>query len=250
MSNGAISKMSENSRRKSIDALLAIFPDLSESWLLTGKGEMIDPGYVDYGYKHRISEYCYTRRMSELAFEQECGFSENYIALMKGALSEDDIDKIQSAFPDLNTEWLLTGKGGMFRQLNFPKEEEETRPRIPNSVAAGTLKGFAESVLDYDCDCFPVVKSFPQYEYTIIVRGDSMEPKFENGDEIAIRRVVDTIEWGKVYVLDTADGAILKRLYDNGDTFRCVSYNKEYGDMLIRKDRVFGVYQVVGLLRV
>lgn len=125
----------------------------------------------------------------------------------------------------------------------------ETRPRIPTKVTAGTLSSFADAVKSEDCEQIPVVKAFPAYDYTIIVKGDSMEPKFEGGDEIAIRKAVDYIEWGKPYVLDTRDGAVLKRLYDEGEHFRCVSYNKEYPDFLINKTDVFGVYKVVGLLR-
>lgn len=125
----------------------------------------------------------------------------------------------------------------------------ETRPRIPTRVTAGTLSSFAEAVKSEDCEQIPVVKAFPVYDFTIIVKGDSMEPKFEGGDEIAIRKISDFIEWGKPHVLDTRDGAVLKRIYDEGDSFRCVSYNKEYPDFHVGKEDVFGVYKVVGLLR-
>ena len=77
-----------------------------------------------------------------------------------------------------------------------------------------------------------------------------MEPKFEGGDEIAIRKVYDYIEWGKPYVLDTRDGAVLKRLYDAGDDYKCVSYNSEYPDFKVQKKDVLAVYKVVGLIRI
>lgn len=77
-----------------------------------------------------------------------------------------------------------------------------------------------------------------------------MEPKYEGGDEIAIKKVTDYIKFGEVYVLDTRDGAVVKRLYDAGDAYRCVSYNKEYSDFEVQKSDVFGVYRVVGLIRI
>lgn len=132
---------------------------------------------------------------------------------------------------------------------DLPDGPIETRPRIPTRVTAGTLSSFAEAVKSDDCEQIPVVKAFPVYDFTIIVKGDSMEPKFEGGDEIAIRKISDFIEWGKPHVLDTRDGAVLKRIYDEGDSFRCVSYNKEYPDFHVGKEDVFGVYKVVGLLR-
>lgn len=126
----------------------------------------------------------------------------------------------------------------------------DTRPRIPTKVAAGTLSSFAEAVKSYDCERVPVVKAFPAYDFTILVKGDSMSPRFESGDEIAIRKTTDYIEWGKPHVLDTRDGAVLKRLYDEGEFFRCVSYNDEYPPFTINKNDVFGVYKIVGLLRI
>ena len=173
----------------------------------------------------------------------------------KQTITDSTLRKIADAV-GCSFEWLKFGDGEMYARTDCKSKfeqfsnAEETRPRIPMSVAAGTLCGFAESVKAYDCEQVPVVKAFPEYDYTIIVKGDSMEPKFEGGDEIAIRKVAGIIEWGKPYVLDTADGAVLKRLYDNGDKFRCVSFNKEYPDFEVSKSDVFGVYKIVGLIRI
>lgn len=148
--------------------------------------------------------------------------------------------------PRISLEWLISGEGQM---LLLPGANE-TKPRIPMSAAAGAVGGFADSIKPYDCEQIPVITAFSSYDYTMIVKGNSMEPKYEGGDEIAIKKVTDYIEWGKVYVLDTRDGAVIKRLYDSQDKYRCVSYNKEYPDFEINKADVFGVYKVVGLIRI
>lgn len=158
----------------------------------------------------------------------------------------DVIKRIGEASPRISLDWLMYGKGEMKAKDVYT----ETRPRIPQSVAAGAFNGFAKGVMEYECEQVPVVRSLPKYDFTMIVKGNSMEPKFEGGDEIAIKKVTDVIEWGKVYVLDTSDGAVLKRLYDDGDNYRCVSYNKEYPDFNVSKASVFGVYRVVGLIRI
>ena len=78
-----------------------------------------------------------------------------------------------------------------------------------------------------------------------------MEPKYEGGDEFACMKVESVIEWGKAYVLATRDGAVLKRLYKSEKGVRCVSYNHdEYPDFEIDAEDIFGVYRVVGLIRV
>lgn len=125
----------------------------------------------------------------------------------------------------------------------------ELRPRIPLTAIAGRLPDITSSVTLADCEMLPAVRLLPPYKCTIIIQGDSMEPKFEGGDEIAIREVVDYIEWGKTYVLDTEDGPVLKRLYDDGDSFRCVSYNPDYPPFTIEKQKVYRVFKVVGLIR-
>ena len=208
---------------------------------------------------NRIEAALEFEALSTTAFARRIGVDPgNFHKMLAGKQKITDLTlrKIASTFR-YSFEWLKYGEGEMM--LPDSSEEqgqettsnaEETRPRIPMTVAAGTLCGFSESVKMYDCEQIPVVKAFPKYDYTIIVKGDSMEPKFQGGDEIAIRKVTSIVEWGKPYVLDTADGAVLKRLYDGGEKFRCVSFNKEYPDFEVCKSDVFGVYKVVGLIRI
>ncbi len=129
------------------------------------------------------------------------------------------------------------------------EEKERTKPRLPVTAAAGHLSEYVEGVMRYQCEEMPIIRVFPSYDFTMIIRGNSMEPKYEGGDEIALRKA-NIIEWGKEYVLDTEDGAIFKRIYDEGDSIRCVSYNsEEYPDFLVPKSSIYGFYKQVGLLR-
>lgn len=41
LSNGAVSKMGDNTRMSTIDKIIDIFPALNKTWLLTGEGEML-----------------------------------------------------------------------------------------------------------------------------------------------------------------------------------------------------------------
>ena len=132
---------------------------------------------------------------------------------------------------------------------SLQNEKENTKPRLPVTAAAGHLSEYVEGVMRHQCEEIPIVRVFPSYDFTMIIRGNSMEPKYEGGDEIALRKA-NIIEWGKEYVLDTEDGAIFKRIYDEGDNIRCVSYNsEEYPDFLVPKSSIYGFYKQVGLLR-
>ena len=143
----------------------------------------------------------------------------------------------------------------LFRKNNtvneIENEEIDCKPRLPINAAAGVLSDYLGGILSHECECLPIIRSVPDYDFTMIVKGNSMEPKFEGGDEIACKKVDSMIEWGKPYVLATRDGAVLKRLYEDDNGVRCVSYNKdEYPDFKVSNDDILGVYKVVGLIRI
>lgn len=167
------------------------------------------------------------------------------------------LNKIAEYYPEVDRGWLYEGIGdapiihvGDIPSFGNNEQRKELRPRLPVAAAAGGLSVYAEGVKREQCEMLPVVRNFPSYDYTMFIKGNSMLPKFESGDEIAIKKV-EIIEWGNEYVLDTADGAIFKKIYDEGDSIRCVSYSsEEYPDFLIRKDLIYGYYKCVGILRV
>lgn len=220
--------------------------------------------------------------ISQTDFARKLGTSTSAVYNWKNRdLGSKVIKRIIEAFPSVNPAWLMSGEGDVLRykvneiEVNpmdwmkdefakFPasrkesefvpsKEEpveEETRPRLPVTVAAGRIAEYYGGILRKDCIEVPVNRQYPAYDFTMIVKGNSMEPKFESGDEIACRRVYSNLEWGRTYVLDTRDGAFLKRVYDHGDKIRCVSYNPEYPDMLIDKNDIIGFYSIEAQLRI
>lgn len=171
--------------------------------------------------------------------------------LEKRALSIDVLNKILDAFPELSAEWLLRGKEPMYLADGSAEALDETRPRIPYEAAAGTLTVGMDGVMPYDCEQMPVVKAFPHYDFTILVRGESMAPEYQSGDEVACLYVRNSsyTQWGRVHVLDTTQGVVIKRIYDNGETVLCKSDNPRYGDFSIPKSEVFNVALVIGLIR-
>ena len=57
-------------------------------------------------------------------FEKNCGISPNTIQSSirkKSYLREDNIVRIMTSYPDLNIEWLLTGKGKMIMEPEIKK---------------------------------------------------------------------------------------------------------------------------------
>lgn len=171
-----------------------------------------------------------------------------------------DYDLIISKCDFIDANWLLTGKGDMLLQNNdihclqsARKEEiEETRPRIPMDAAAGSLTAAADGITIDDCEQLPVIKAFARYDFTIFARGDSMFPEYHSGDELACLYVKNTtfIQWGCCHVLDTVQGIVVKRIYDDGEYILCKSENSElFKDFRIHKTEVYNIALVIGLVR-
>lgn len=196
----------------------------------------------------------------ESAFSKLIGIHQvtlnNYI-LGKRKLSLEVIEAILKTFPDVSAEWLLRGCDVTNNVTNHVTNDVtnseliKTLPRIPYDAAAGSLTDAVEGVTEYQCERVPVVAAFPKYDFTIRVSGRSMEPYYFSGDEVACLRINEArfIQWGRIHVLDTTQGVIVKRIYDNGDSIRCVSYNPEYADFNVPKEDIFSYNLVVGALR-
>lgn len=91
--------------------------------------------------------------------------------------------------------------------------------------------------------------------YLVRYYGSSMYPKYITGDLLACRPVKDLnfFQYGKVYVLDTEQGAIVKRLYEgkSSDFIECRSDNKDdYPTFQIPKTSIKSLAIVVGVIRV
>lgn len=163
-------------------------------------------------------------------------------------VTDDTTNLILKSFPEVSPEWLLMGKGEM---LTSDLLRSDMRPRIPVNASAGFLSGIATGVSLSDCELMPIIPGVPEYTCTIVVHGDSMEPKYESGDELAIVPVRNrnSLQWGQVYVLDTIDGVLIKRIYDHKESIRCVSFNPEYPDSFVEKSDINSIWRVVALLR-
>lgn len=159
---------------------------------------------------------------------------------------------ILNAFPNLNRNWVVFGEGAM-----YDGEEEltkvfdhVTRPRLPKAMNCGHISDYYDGDKRYLCQEHEIIKQFSDYDFSLILKNTRMTPKYERGDELFFKKVT-IIEWGNDYLLDTAEGPKFKKVYDDGDCVRCVSYNaKEFPEFCIPKNMIFGYYKLIGVLRI
>ena len=212
----------------------------------------------------RLKQFIDTKGISIAAFEQSVGMSNaSFGKSLKnnGAIGTDKLEKILNVYPEISPIWLLTGTGDMIKPEidEFPivcknsvtRDLSETRPRIPIDAAAGSLSFALSAVSESQCERFPIIPQFPKYDFTIIARGDSMAPELESGDELACLFVQESsfIQWGRVHILDTEQGVVVKRVFDKGNFILCKSTNPDYEPFKIPKSEVYQMALVVGVIR-
>lgn len=219
----------------------------------------------DSGVLHKQSDLCDALGIGRSHVSEFYNGKEKYF-------TEGNLRKFAAAYSDyINEDWLLTGEGRMEKKLTFEvpsnmmdgylslvnkiiNDKGSLRPHIPADkavVSAGFVGSAIGSVQEGECEVRPMMAPLPWYDFTIEVSGDSMEPTLRSGDTIACEWLHDSTEFvrNRIYVLDTAEGAVVKRVVRKGNTLHCHSDNLEYPDFDVPVDIVLRSARVVGLVR-
>lgn len=183
-----------------------------------------------------------------------------------------DAELIYAKCRYVDSSWLLTGEGAMLQETEnnnapTPKHTVEIAHQVPHGSSEGiplipldAVAGFpAESgggVRLEDCERYVI----PEFEnkganFLIRVSGDSMVPLYYSGDLLACRKITDIrfFQWGTVYVLETSQGVLVKRVQesvDHTDSILCVSENSSvHHPFLLPRDDIRSLSIIVGLVR-
>ncbi|MEG2945791.1 MAG: S24 family peptidase [Bacteroidales bacterium] len=146
---------------------------------------------------------------------------------------------------------------GIFFNESKPEQKNSKQrmiPHIPLSAQAGSLGGFTEGIIDSGCELNGHIATLGSYDFTIDVRGESMMPEYRSGDIVACKKLQsgDSIRYGSVYILDTAQGVIMKRIeryVPDPALIYCVSLNSEFEPFLLSPEEIYGLSIVVGIIK-
>ena len=200
---------------------LAYFPEVNAEWLLTGNGEMLKT-------KSKIN----VLKKNEDIYED---------------INEDNPNVKKMSSIDLAEMPLVTEENAIYKS-------NTGIPLIPIDAMAGFGTG-AVQVMHYDTSKY-VVPEFAELnvDFMIRVKGSSMVPKYNSGDLVACKKLVITdifFQWNKVYVLDTEQGALIKRVKKGSrdNYILLISDNKNYDPFELHLSKIFAVALVVGVIR-
>ena len=191
--------------------------------------------------RDRILHFLSCKGISKSQFYAETGLSNGFLdkTINPGA---DKLDKILTAYPEINLYFLVSGKGDMIvkeetapnaapiiapndrnsniiqltpRVITVDKNNVELIALVPAKAAAGYLNGFSdpEYIESLPSIVLPGMAGLSHRAFE--VRGQSMLPTHHSGS-IAIGRAVEAfsdIRDRRVYIIVTkADGIVLKRV--------------------------------------
>lgn len=205
-------------------------------------------------YSERIRKLIDSKKVTSYYISRATGVSQATISRLKSdetAKPNIATNKKIADYFNVSAEWLLTGEGEVLKSDVTLKEKDQQDirmvPLLPVSAQGGSLNDFVVSVKDTDCEM--IVSPIKGADYAMSVSGDSMSPEYPSGSQILIKRINERafIDWGRVYVLDTCNGTVIKKLFpsEKPDTVICRSINPEYPEFEVAMQDIYGVYRVL-----
>lgn len=192
--------------------------------------------------------------------------------------------QIQSAFPDLNMSWVLTGEGEMLRHAPShnitgnnnivgnntgnntiiadtqaqKSTDSHSKPIVPEYLTSQPNTDVYK-ILNTDghtmqLDSMTAIPPYNNFDFYYMVRQDAMKPLYKEGDVLALahtERGSDIIQ-GASMIIDTNDfGFLLRRIYDRGDYYECriINENSSFETQKIAKTKVIRLYRIVYSIR-
>lgn len=234
--------------------------------------------------RDRLEYYIAHKGLSVRRFEILIGASNGYVSNIKLNITPAKQKQIQSAFPDLNMSWVLTGEGEMLRHAPShnitgnnnivgnntgnntiiadtqaqKSTDNHSKPIVPKYLASQPNTDVYK-ILNTDghtmqLDSMTAIPPYNNFDFYYIVRQDAMKPLYKEGDVLALahtERGSDIIQ-GASMIIDTNDfGFLLRRIYDRGDYYECriINENSSFETQKIAKTKVIRLYRIVYSIR-
>lgn len=226
----------------------------------------------------RLKQYIDYKGLRQTPFEASVGLSNGYIGKQlkrEAGVGEEILVKIIDNCPDLNAEWLITGKGSMLKDdslnqleiytpnLSHEEVQKLTNYRPPLSrdlipyYGVDFTAGNAVATFDDQTVKPEYYMDIPDFRGCVAFRAysDSMEPAIRSGSILfgTKLRDISSIEYGQVYGVILKDGRrmlkyIRKHPSKPDDYFVFSSENSAYDDMEIHKEQVKSLWLIHGHL--
>lgn len=251
LSNGYVNNISKNIGAEKLQNIISIFPDLNTTWLLTGEGEMLKyhvsdiidklKKYLNFSYDMQLADYL------DLSVE-----------ILQNWKINNTYDKklIKEKIPLINIDVLLYGE---YDDI-IPFEKTDTKKTNQEQFSGYYYPDISASAgLDFQINNSEFQKKpifIPGWGNNLIfinVFGDSMYPKYNSGEIIAIKEVeFKYINYGHPYVVVFVNGDSYIKYIKKGKDDKHVllsSENKNYEPKEFNLELIKSVYSIKGVIK-
>lgn len=205
-------------------------------------------------FKDRVLEYIVYKGLSVKSFEEQARLSNGAVSKMGENTRRSTLDRISTAFPDLNIIWLQTGIGRMINEPSDPKAnahlvgipalaqiEDTVQVRFFEPSPSATFKEFCSGVTQTP-DTMNIIPEpgevIDELSCVFTVSGESMAPQIQDGAKILCREVLPSrwhsLQHGVIAIV-YEDRFVIKRIkkncLDDKDYILLGSDNPAYPEM-------------------
>lgn len=172
-------------------------------------------------------------------------------AVSGGEPTAELISAIKLAYPELAL-WIDDGKGDIPKVVLKKDSGGNGIPMVNGVANGGGLVGAVSGVNADQLERYVV--PVPGAEVLVRIEGDSMIPDCIPGGIAAARRIhqSDFIQWGRIYILDTKQGVIIKELQpsETEGCVLCVSRNnaERYKPFEVRLEDLYSLWLVLRVI--
>lgn len=205
----------------------------------------------------RLAEFVKHTGLSDNQFTLKSGLSNGQLANIikkKSSFTNDTIEKILYAFPELSIEWVLKGEGKMLRKesaVSLREDQEEYQltekeceiflfPEETDVAFASLQKNRLQRFS---------IPWLPRGNYwAFLVIGNGMADTLFNGDHVIAKELTgqNALQSGEIHVLlTTTNGRYIKRVWKQGETVRLSADNAAYPEETIPLSDITAAFLVI-----
>ena len=161
------------------------------------------------------------------------------ISMYESGQREPNFEVLESLADFFNVDLnYLLGKSDKTTKLIIEDSQPPQGLKIPvlGTVAAGIPISAVEDILDYE-EIDPSWKSQGEF-FALRIKGDSMQPKIDDGDVVIVRQQSDANSGDTVIALVNGDDATCKKLQKTENGIMLVSTNPNYLPMFYSNEEI------------
>ncbi|MCT4613619.1 MAG: S24 family peptidase [Marinifilaceae bacterium] len=205
--------------------------------------------------KERLLQYIDYLGISKNKFFQETGLRRGFLDgdKLKSSIPDTFIATIVAQYPELNIEWLITGKGQMLQSLPCICDADRGVPYYDVDFAGGFIEIYNNQTITPDHNI--VFHPFSRAQLWCNVTGNSMANLINHGDIIAIKELPnwhENVLYGEIYAIVTdclRTIKIIRKSKKKGFIKLSPVNTAEFDEVEIKTTSVIRVFNVLGAIK-